>query len=70
MRNLDSGEKKAFIRPSSIKELSIMYGIDRKTMSRWLKPHLHKIGERVGRYYNIRQMEVIFDVLGTPNCLF
>lgn len=63
-----TAKKSITIRPASIKELADMYEMDRKTMARWLKPHLGKIGERIGWYYNVRQMEIIFEVLGFPPC--
>ncbi|NCT73971.1 MAG: hypothetical protein GXC78_05530 [Chitinophagaceae bacterium] len=66
MKISNPSTKRAVIRPSSLKELANMYGMDRKTMSRWLKPHYARIGERIGRYYNVRQMEAIFDALGFP----
>ncbi len=56
------------IRPYSKKELTAMYAISKKTMTRWLKPHLPKIGKREGRYYTVRQVTVIFEALGLPDC--
>lgn len=57
------------IRPYSKKELTTMYAVSQKTMTRWLKPHLSKIGQREGRYYNVKQVKIIFDILGLPDCL-
>ncbi len=68
MKNPNPVAKKPVIRPCSCKELAHMYEMDRKTISRWLKPHQSRIGKRIGWYYNIRQMEIIFEVLGMPNC--
>lgn len=68
MKNPNPDAKKPAIRPCSCKELAHMYEMDRKTISRWLKPHQSRIGKRIGWYYNIRQMEIIFEVLGMPNC--
>ncbi len=46
-----------------------MYKVSQKTMTRWLKPHKEKIGKRQGRYYNVKQVEIIFDTLGLPETL-
>jgi hypothetical protein len=46
-----------------------MYNVSKKTMTRWLKPHLPKIGQREGRYYNVKQVQIIFDLFGLPDCL-
>jgi hypothetical protein len=46
-----------------------MYAVSKKTMTRWLKPHLIKIGQREGRYYNVKQIQIIFEILGLPDCL-
>lgn len=47
-------------------ELAKFYGIDVKTMRRWLLPFAEEIGERIGRFYNIRQVQIIISKLGTP----
>ncbi|MBL6445026.1 hypothetical protein JMN32_01815 [Fulvivirga sp. 29W222] len=47
-------------------ELSAAYDVSRKTFYSWLKPFQHLIGKRSGRYYNPRQIQIIFDKLGDP----
>jgi hypothetical protein len=54
------------IKPYTLKELAAIYGMNRKTMSRWLEPHRAAIGKRVGYYYSILQVNIILDKLGTP----
>lgn len=54
------------IRSYSIGELSKLYEMSVKTMNRWLKPHLEVIGKREGRYYTVKQIQQIFDLLGLP----
>jgi len=49
--------------------LSALYGIDHKTLTKWLRPFQAEIGTRVGYYYNAVQVAIIFDKLGTPNKL-
>lgn len=48
------------------KELADMYETTPKTFSRWLKPHEHLIGAKIGRSYSIAQVKVIFQALGMP----
>ena len=54
------------IRSYSIGELSKLYEQSVKTMNRWLKPHVDTIGQRQGRYYTVKQVELIFEALGLP----
>lgn len=54
------------VRSYSIGELSKLYDMSVKTMNRWLKPHTHVIGKREGRYYTVKQIQIIFDLLGLP----
>lgn len=56
------------IRPFSKKDLTAMYNVSKKTMTRWLQPHLPKIGKREGRYYTVKQILLIFELLGPPDC--
>ncbi len=48
-------------------ELSKIYKVCKKTFMRWLKPFETAIGERQGRYYNINQVKIIIEKLGTPD---
>ena len=54
------------VRAYSIGELAGLYEISVRTMNRWLKPHLIIIGERQGRFYTVKQVEIIFEQLGLP----
>lgn len=58
------------LRPHNQKELAALYSISRKTLKRWLKPFEKEIGERVGYYYTIPQVQKIFAVLGLPGLMF
>lgn len=70
MKDLTPISKRSIvIRPSSQKELAYMYKVDKRTITRWLKPHKDRIGHREGRYYTVKQLAIIFDVLGLPDCL-
>lgn len=54
------------MRSYSIGELSQLYDMSVKTMNRWLKPHSDAIGKRHGRYYTVKQIKQIFELLGLP----
>ena len=69
MKSTNPTTEKPRIRPCSHKELAHMYQMDKRTISRWLKPHQHLIGDRIGRYYTVKQVLTIFEVLGLPDCL-
>jgi hypothetical protein len=53
----------------STKELSVIYGVCDKTMHKWMKPFHEEIGKKVGRYYTVAQVRVIFERLGMPGVM-
>jgi hypothetical protein len=57
------------LKPYSIGELAKLYDVDRKTFRSWLKPIMKELGKRQGRYYNIKQMKIIFKQLDFPASL-
>jgi uncharacterized protein YjcR len=52
------------IKPYSLRELAVMYGISVNTFKKWVKPYKSEIGQKVGRFYNAKQVEFIFDKFG------
>lgn len=52
--------------PYTTDELSLLYGITSKTLLKWIEPFKNEIGQKIGWYYNIRQVNVIFERLGRP----
>ncbi|MFC4262329.1 hypothetical protein ACFOWM_05545 [Ferruginibacter yonginensis] len=58
--------KTTSIKPSSPVDLAKLYGVCDKTFKKWLKPFEAAIGERIGRYYSIAQVRIIFEKLGEP----
>ena len=54
------------VRPYSYKELITLYGVSQRTFKTWLNPFMHEIGEKHGRYFTVKQIEVIFKKLGFP----
>jgi N-acetyl-beta-hexosaminidase len=61
-----NGGKRIEIKHYSIAELADLYNLERRVFKKWLEPHLPVIGERIGHFYNIKQVKIIFDVLGLP----
>lgn len=47
-------------------ELSMLYNITPKTFLKWLAPFQNEIGQKIGWYFNIRQVNIIFEKLGRP----
>jgi hypothetical protein len=47
-------------------ELSRIYKISHPTFLKWIKSIETDIGERIGQYYTIRQVEIIFKNFGVP----
>jgi hypothetical protein len=54
------------IKPYTLTELSVLYGISVRTMKKWIAPHDTAVGEKVGRLYNALQVKIIFEKLGLP----
>lgn len=52
--------------PYTTDELAMLYGITAKTFLKWLEPFKKEIGEKIGWYFNIRQVNIIFEKLGRP----
>ncbi len=55
-----------WVKPYTIKELCVLYETSVKTFRKWLKPFQDVLGVRVGWYYSVRQVELIFFRLGVP----
>ena len=54
------------IKPYSPSELAQIYGVTKKTINRWLRPHRSRIGDREGLFYTALQVRIIFERLGLP----
>ena len=50
-------------------ELAKYYQVSEKTFRCWLTAFTEKLGKRSGRYFNIKQVELIFQELGTPKTI-
>ena len=55
------------LKPYSISELARIYGVDPRTLKKWLSPFQKELGNRQGRFYQIPQVKIIFDKLSLPS---
>jgi hypothetical protein len=55
------------IRPYTLKELAGLYHVCRPTMRAWIKRFNDQVGKRVGHFYTIKQVELIFELIGRPD---
>jgi len=53
----------------SLNELAQIYEVSTRTFSKWLQPFKQEIGERCGRYYTVKQVQVILDKIGIPQTM-
>ena len=58
------------VKPYSNKELCMIYGVSTKTFMKWVRPFEGLIGEKNGRFYSVRQVEVIIGQLGMPYAFY
>ena len=54
------------VKPYTLTDLSIIYGVCRKTIKGWIYEFKDEIGEKKGRYYSIKQVKTIFENLNIP----
>ncbi len=54
------------VKPYSLTELAVLYGVSNRTIKNWIKPFQNLIGKKVGRYYTIPQVKIILFNLGLP----
>ncbi len=54
------------VQPYMIGELASLYKISPKTLKNWMVKVEPELGERCGRYYSARQVEIIFKTFGIP----
>lgn len=66
MRQNESASRTIPVKTYSVKEIAGLYGISGKTLKKWLAPFEGEIGERIGYFYNPKQVQTIFEKLGLP----
>ena len=57
------------LKPYSLTELSGLYQVCTRTLKKWIQPFEKEIGKKLGRYYTIVQVKIIFEKLGLPGCI-
>ena len=55
------------VRPYMPNELASIYTVSGPTMTNWIKSIKEKVGVRLGQYYSVRQVEIIFEHFGVPH---
>ncbi len=57
------------VKAYSTSELARLYNVCTRTFNRWIKPFKAEIGERMGRFYTVHQVKVIFEKLDVPHLM-
>ena len=57
------------LRPYCLKELAALYDVKPRTVKIWLEPFLNVIGKKSGRFYTIKQVQIIFEKIGEPKTI-
>jgi hypothetical protein len=65
--NKDTVTTTQVLKVHTLKEIATMYGVSDRTLKKWLIPFDDKIGKKVGWYYSVNQVKIIFQSLGLPN---
>lgn len=55
------------IKPMNTKEIAALYKVSNHIFCRWLKLITDKVGKQVGRTWNIKQIEIMYEHFGTPD---
>ncbi len=66
VKNMNPDEPGVLIKAYTPGDLAQLYQVSPFTMKKWLRAHDAHIGKRVGRYYSILQVTIIFERLGVP----
>lgn len=54
------------VKPSTLKEICIIYDMSYKTLRSCLAPITKKIGPKQGKFLTVRQVEIIMNHIGLP----
>jgi hypothetical protein len=60
-------EEPVLLKPYTLRELALIYGVSVKVVKTWLKDTEPYTGEKRGRFYTARQVALIFRLLGLPH---
>lgn len=64
--SIKEDEDTYIVRPYTTKEMAAIYGKHPDTFRTWIAPFSEALGERIGVYFTIPQVEYLFDKLGLP----
>jgi hypothetical protein len=54
------------ITPCNARQLACSYGVSKKVLRHWLRPHQQSIGKRNGHKYSLQQLLIIIEIIGLP----
>jgi hypothetical protein len=54
------------VKPYTLTQLAGQYGVCTRTFKGWLNPFAEELGGKIGRFYSVKQVEIIYDNLGFP----
>lgn len=54
------------LKPYTVLELAKLYSVSDRTMKKWIKPFEKEVGKKIGYFYTIAQVKIIFEKLGMP----
>jgi hypothetical protein len=60
-------KKYIIVKHYQLKELAAIYGVDKRTLKKWMKPFDNEIGIRTGYYFLVNQVRVIFEKIPLPD---
>lgn len=55
------------LRGYSLSELARLYKVSDRTFKKWLLPFAAEVGPKQGRFFNVRQLQIILKRLGLPD---
>jgi hypothetical protein len=69
MKNLSEPKNsKAALRPLTKKELANLYQVSPYVLRKWFMQHPELQNQKRQKIFSIKEVEKIFEVLGTPDC--
>lgn len=54
------------LKPYTVLELARIYGVSDRTMKKWIRPFENEVGTKIGYFYTVVQVKIIFEKLGIP----
>ncbi|HYG53119.1 MAG TPA: hypothetical protein VD905_19605 [Flavobacteriales bacterium] len=57
------------LKPYSTQELADLYGISVHTFKKWIAPFKESLGKKIGWYWSIPQVKIIFQKLDLPSVI-